>query len=228
MSRSRLLLLLFFLLLVALWYAWQNTPQQLKVSSRNVAIKGKSGDVPGGDGGFSIASLDFSGGEKLTYKKPKRDLFRPLYRAPAVKKSVALPKPTPTVVVPPPPPPLVKNLRPVGRPVTGPKPIPPLNVLGFLQKGPITTVFLSSRQGDLYLVKKGDRFADGLLVRELDGANIVISRGLNDQGVTLKVSESKALRMAIPNVSSGRPSVPVYTEPEPEPQADEPVKEDDK
>ncbi len=216
MSRSRLLLLLLILLLGAVWYAWQNTPQQQKVGSANIAIKGKPESAVDRGETFSIVSLDVTGGEKLTYNEPKRDLFRPLYRSSVVKKTVASPKPSPVVVAPPPPPPpppVIPN--PAVRPAMGPKPIPPLKVLGFLQKGLETTVFLVSRQGDVYLVKKGDRFADGLFVRELDSATIVVSRGQNDQGITLYVSENKTSRMAIPNVSSGRSTAPAYKGPAP-------------
>jgi hypothetical protein len=82
-------------------------------------------------------------------------------------------------------------------------------VLGFLEKDSAVTVFLAGSGGDIYLVKQGDRFADDLLVRELDITKIVISRGMDDQGVTLKVSEPKVQRMEMRGVPSGRPDVPV-------------------
>lgn len=215
MNRSRVLLLLFVLLLAALWYAWQETPRQQKISTKKNVTNGTNVAAVNRGTKAGTATLDFSGGEALTFNKPQRDLFRPLYRAPVVvNKPVVSPKPEPIVVKPPPPPPPPQP-RPVVAPLVGDKPIPPLDVLGFLQNGARTTVFLASRQGDLYLVKKGDRFAEGLLVRELDKTKIVISRGLNDTGVTLAVSEPKSLRMAIPNLPSGRPAVPEYKDPEP-------------
>lgn len=211
MSRSRVLLLLFVLLLAALWYAWHETPRQQQLTREPSVANNRSVSSVDDRRDPVVASLDLSGGEKLTFKKPKRDLFRPLYQAPVVVKKPVPPKPKPIVVKPPPKP----KPQPIVMPRTGDKPIPALNVLGFVQKGTSTIVFLSSRQGDLYLVKKGDRFADGLLVRELDGGEAVISRGQNDTGVTLKISEQKTVRMAIPNISSGRPSVPEYQSPEP-------------
>lgn len=214
MSRSRLSLLLIVLLLGALWYAWQETPRQQKVASSKSPAENRAVSATVKTGSKGDASLDFNGGEKLTYNKPKRDLFRPLYRAPiVVKKPIAPPPPPPVVIMPAPPPP--PPPRPFVKPVAGPKPIPPLKVLGFLHKGPNITVFLASRQGDLYLVKKGERFADGLLVRELDESKIVISRGADDTGVTLPVGDPKTQRMAIPDLPSGRPSVPGYKSPAP-------------
>lgn len=215
MSRPRVLLLLSILLLLALWYAWQETPRQQKISSKKTVAKGRTVAAGKSDTRAGDATLSFSVGEALVFKQPRRDLFRPLYRAPLVISKPVVVKPVPVVVKPPPPPPPKPAPRPVITPVVGPKPIPPLDVLGFLQKGASTTVFLATRQGDLYLVKKGDRFADGLLVRELDKNKVVVSRGQNDQGVTLVVRELKSLRMAIPNLSSGRPAVPEYTPPEP-------------
>lgn len=209
MSRSRVLLLLFLVLLLALWYAWKETPRQQRVASTAV----QSLSPAAGKKAASVAtSLDFSGGEKLPYRKPKRDIFRSLYRAPVIKKQdiVQVPQPEPVVVNPLPPPPIV-DLEPEVRVPTS-APIPPLSVLGFLRKGPTTTVFLASQQGDLYLVKKGDRFADGLLVRELDASSMVVSRGRSDAGITLKIGEQKMQRVSMPQVPSDRPDVPVIND----------------
>ena len=71
------------------------------------------------------------------------------------------------------------------------KPIPPLKVLGSLEKAGQQRVFLSSGQ-EVYVVKHGDRFADGLYVRELTKEQIVISRGNQDKGVTLALKEERA------------------------------------
>jgi len=194
MNRSRLLLLLIVLLGIASWYAWQQNPRQQRVSKQK---KGREKSVSVVHMQAKDIGLDFSGGKKNSFHKPKRDLFRLLYPAPVVVKKV----------IPPPMP------KPVVSPVAGPKPIQPLNVLGFLQKGDEKTVFLASRQGELFLVKKGDRFADDLLVRELDETHIVIGRNLEDKGVTLQVSAQKKQQMAIPKATSGRPDVPSYDEP---------------
>ena len=130
MNRSRLLLLLIVLLGVASWYAWQQSPQQQRVSKQK---KSREKSVAVAHMQAKDIGLDFSGGKTNSFHKPKQDLFRLLYPAPViVKKVVPPPKPKPVVVKPPPTPPKPK---PVVRPVAGPKPIQPLNVLGFLQKG---------------------------------------------------------------------------------------------
>lgn len=212
MSRSRLLLLLVVFLLLAVWYAWQQTPRQQHVSTKSAVRSGVT--TASRPAALAPVSLVFNDESRTLFNKPKRDIFRPLFRPPAVsKKIVEKPQPVPVVVKPPPPPP--QKIQPVIKPVVGPKPIQPLTVLGFLKKDDVKTAFLASKQGELYLVKKGDRFADDLLVKELDEGELVVSRGPDDQGVTLKVGQKKTQRMAIPKVSSGRPSVPVPQEPAP-------------
>jgi len=91
-------------------------------------------------------------------------------------------------------------------------------VLGYLQKDRQLTAFLSPPQGgDVYLVQVGDRFADDLLVKEIGGGKITISRNLSDPGVTLSLGEAKALRMPVVSVPSNRPNVPIIEESAPEP-----------
>lgn len=212
MSRTRSLLLIVVLLL-AIGYAWNEYPRQQQVANSTASDPRRSVSSVASGPGVDLA-LDFSGGEKLPYKKPKRDLFRALYRAPRVVKSVAVAAPIPAPAVVELPPPVV--IRPVVRGPVVNKSIPPLNVLGFLRKSGRMTVFLTTSQGDLYLVKKGDRFADGLLVRELTETQMIVSRGQDDTGVALTIGEPKTQRMPVPKVSSGRPSVPTYTSPVPE------------
>ncbi|WP_303720351.1 hypothetical protein [Malonomonas rubra] len=209
MSRSRVLLLLILLLVAAIWYEWQEPPHQQKVVSEKSLPERNDGVISAKNGPAGFVALDFSGGDKLGFKPPRRDLFRSLYRVPAATPvPEAKPIPKPVEVAPPPPPPAPPPPPPPPPPPTGLKPIQPLIVLGFLQKGVQTTVFLSSRQGEIFLVKKGDRFADGLLVRELFGDKVVISRGMDDPGVTLTVEEHKNLRVGIKSAPSGRPNVP--------------------
>ncbi|NOY13617.1 MAG: hypothetical protein GXP51_08055 [Deltaproteobacteria bacterium] len=212
MSRSQVMWLLFIVLLVSLWYAWKETPRQQRVIAGNPVTQREVVPLDGKSAPSVSASLDFSGGGKVPFSKPKRDIFRALYRAPLVTEPVAPPaQPAPVVVEPLSPQPVIS--RPVVRVPTASRPIPPLSVLGFLRKGPNMTVFLASQQGDIYLVKKGDRFADGLLVRELSEKNITISRGQNDTGVTLLLGEQKAQRVPLPNRSVRRPREPFYPVP---------------
>lgn len=209
MNRSRLLLLLVCLLVLAIWYAWQQSPRQERVRPNAVS---KSDIAAAKVAVKEFEKLDFSGGKTNKFRKPKRDLFRPLYAAPPVSK--ARPKPTPVVVAPPPPPKPKPTPKPVVTPVVRTKPIQPLTVLGFLEKNHVKTVFLASRQGEIFLVKKGDRFADGLLVRELTDTEIQISRDAQESGVTLKIGDKKNQRMANLNLPSDRPRVPDYPGPE--------------
>ena len=219
MSRSRVLLLLCVFFVAALWYAWQETPRQQKIERVKSGAGRQKAVASAKNGSTGFDELNFSGGEKLSFKQPKRDLFRPLYRAPVVVaqpvtvlEPVSAPVPLPVAPPPPPPPP-----TPVVKQPTGLVPIQPLTVLGFLQKGMQSTVFHASRQGEIFLVKKGDRFADGLLLREINGDKIVISRGMDDPGVTLTVEEHKSQRMAIRQSPSGRPNVPEFVPPVPQP-----------
>ncbi len=189
MNRSRLLLLLLILLAVAVTYAWWATPRQQRVADRKQVMRPAERLAESRQGQVgTFAGLDFSGGEKVDFKNPKRDLFRPLYQKPKPAPPVKLPEPEPVVepkvVL---PPPVIE--RPAPKTFAGTKPIPPLKVLGFLQKGERKTVFLASPQGEVYLVQRGERFADGLIVSELNEEKIVISRNQTDRGLTLMLDD---------------------------------------
>jgi hypothetical protein len=209
MTRSRLLLLLATILILAIYYAWTTTPRQQRVSERAPTRHQKS--VPT-DKSVAIGKdhLDFSGGETLPFKSPRRDLFRALYQPPKPRPQRVVPKlPQP----PPPPQPVIRTVAPPPVAVTpppspGPKPIPALKVLGYLQKDGAFTVFLASPQGDIYVVRQGQRFADDLLVRELVANKIVISRGSTDPGLTLALGGAKPQRIKVVATPSNRPNVP--------------------
>ncbi len=206
MSRARILLVLLLLLGCAVYYSWNATPRQKRVEDSG---SGRLSIVEGSDRvGAESVGLDFSGGESLKFQPPRKDLFGTLYEPPKIvekplevvrKPVIALPPPLPVL-----PPPID---RPLTRPV-GPKPIPALKVMGYLEKGAQRTVFLTSRQGDIYLVKRGERFADGLLVRELDTRQITISRGQADPGISLPIEEAKTQRIPDSKIASDRPGVP--------------------
>ncbi len=206
MSRSRLLLLLFVLLGLALTYAWFETPRQQRVKNPAESVVGDSAVSTEGEGSSVpvVTGLDFTSGEDLSFQKPRRDLFRPLYSEPDPIKSSKVvappPVPEPVMVMPPP-----VMTRPAALPKFGTKPIPPLKVLGYLQKGSSQSAFLSSVQGEVYVVKQGERFADGLLVRSLDADKIHISRDLKDEGVTLYFSKENARLKAAGPLVSDRP-----------------------
>jgi hypothetical protein len=226
MSRSRVLLLLIVVLFFALWYAWKETPRQQRVGAKKAVSRSTSSKAVRMAVTNKLSALDFTDGSELKFNKPKRDIFRPLYRAPAAAKKVSRPKPIPVPVAAEPAMlPLPEIVPPAGRVPVGPKPIPPLNVLGFLRKGPKITAFLSSQQGDVYLVKKGDRFADGIIVQELDESRLVLSRGAQDPGTTLVIREQKTQSMQFSTVPSDRPAVPAFpiSRPIPKPRSINPV-----
>ncbi len=211
MNRSRILLALLVLLGCALGYAWYSTPRQQSISPAAVRSTG-SGDRSGEKiAVVDSVVLDFSGGDTLAFNEPERDLFRPLYRKPKFVPPPVVVKPPPVAIAPPPimPPPVIR--RPLANPL-GPKPIPRLKVVGSLEKGAQRTVFLSSLQGDIYLVKRGDRFADGLIVRELSAQQVVISRNQNDQGVRLPLGKAKSQRLPDVPIRPDRPSPPPFSE----------------
>lgn len=210
MSRQRILLLLFVALGLALTYAWFETPRQQRVSQghETAAENSRLANDDRQQARSSAIGLDFSGGEKRSYKKPIRDLFRVLYTKPKPVKQVVVAPPRPKPVEKPIRMPVLPLKRPAALPKAGFKPIPPLKVLGYLQKGETQSVFLSSVQGDIFVVKRGDRFADGLLVRALNTQEIVISRSLKDPGVTLPIREKEYGKSAVKSYTPQRSTMP--------------------
>jgi hypothetical protein len=214
MSKPRLFLLLTVLLALAVAYGWQQTPRQQR-SPQGTPAPPPPAAAAAGKGEDNPAQLDFSGGENLPFETPTRDLFRPLYTPPKVeKKFIGVPQPPspgpPKTILAPP-----EVSQPVVLPPPGPKPIPPLKVLGFLQKEGLITVFLASPQGEIYIVRKGERFADGLLFREQQAGQIVISRGPADAGLSLSLGEAKPQRIRVIGTPPSRPPVPVLETIEP-------------
>lgn len=208
MTRARLFLILLVLLLFAVYYSWQATPRQQRLTGHSIA-RGQRATAADQPVASSHERLDLSGGERLPFKKPRRDLFRALYAPPppaahpvVVAKPMPVPKPHRVIVSPPP-----VVARPPMEP-SGPSPIPPLKVLGYLQKEGTLKVFLASPAGEIYIVRQGQRFADNLLVRELTPARIVISRGMDDPGLTLAFGGAKSQRIKVVGGASNRPNLP--------------------
>lgn len=205
MSRNRLLMILFVLLCGAIAYAWMETPRQRRVttpaSSRNVTTGQVAAQY---DVAPEIDDLDFSGGTEHQYQKPKKNLFAALYQPPKVVKRKKL-KPTKKRKV-------VKVVPKVTQPVvhvpkqSGPPPMQPLNFLGHLKQEGVMTVFLAAADGEIFLVKKGDNFADGLVVDDLSAHEIVIRNKNTGQQVKQEIRTAKAQRLPRTNFKSGRPS----------------------
>ncbi len=144
--------------------------------------------------------FDFSGGEQRKFSKPRRNLFNQLFPPPPAPKKVAAPPvaPPPVVVVPAPAPP------PMPVPVRTPSSrMPSFQVLGFLEKGDQLTAFVSL-QGEIYLVKKEQLFADEFRVAELNHENITIARASGADEVSLPLSE-KTGSTAISGGPASRP-----------------------
>ena len=210
MNRRQITILLLVALCVAVGYAWIATPKQRRVSPGQRAPrqtdrqqqKVTTADFP------TIADLDFSAGGDNPYQKPQKNLFAPLYLPPKVVKSPPAPRP------------VKKIIKPAKRPQTviqpqGPKPIQSLDVLGYLDKAGTYTVFLASKQGDIYLVKAGDDFADNLMVNSISSKEITIGRKQSDQQVVLRLGEANSQRLPGSNFKSDRPQfkMPAETAP---------------
>lgn len=231
MNRTQITILLLVALGVAIGYAWIATPKQRRVtpgqrSQHQTTLPQKKGSPAS----FPVvADLDFSSGGDNPYQKPQKNLFAPLYPPPKVVKRPPAPRPVAKVTKP-----VVRpqQIIPVAIQPQNPKPIQSLNVLGYLDKTGEYTVFLASRQGDIFLVKKGDAFADDLVVRSISPRNITIGRRQTDQQVVLQLGEAKSQRLPKIRFQSGRPEfkppkAPETRKPEtrkPEPKKPEPVK----
>jgi len=214
MTRPAVLILLLVLLVAAGYYAWQASPQPQHLVAREAEIKHSSQKKV-----LKLAdereNLDFSGGQKHPFKPPVRDLFRPLYRPPKPETRPVVVSPLPSTPAPAP----IREIQPPPAPVRpreseafGPKPIPNFKILGFLQQEGERQAFLASQTGEIYVLKQGQRFADDLLVRELTGDKIVLSRGLTDPGRTLLFSGAKPQRIKVIGGPPSRPDVPIPPE----------------
>ena len=216
MSRSRVILLLLIILSIAVAYAWIATPKQRRVTlGQDTSGQVKSQHQEVSAAVFpAVADLDFSAGGDHSYQIPQKNLFGPLYLPPKVVKKT---RPASRSGA--------KVIKPIVKPQTvvpgvvqpqGPKPIQPLNVLGYLAKAGGNTVFLSSKQGEIYLVKEGDIFAADLVVRNVSGREITISRRQTDQQVVLQLGEVKSQRLPKVRFQSDRPEFEIPQEPQPD------------
>ena len=211
MSRAKITTLLLVVLCIAIGYAWIATPKQRRVapgqkSPQKTSLqqqKVTTADFP------IVADLDFSGGEENQYQKPLKNLFAPLYLPPKVVKR----PPTPRSVI--------KVTKPANQQVVvpvviqpqGPKPIQPLAVLGYLSKTGEYTVFLASKQGEIFLVKTGSTFADDLIVHSINAKEITIGHLQTDQQLVLRLGEAKNQRLPKVSFKMDRPKFKTPKEP---------------
>ncbi|MDX2478714.1 MAG: hypothetical protein QNK24_00085 [Desulfuromusa sp.] len=212
MSRAQITLLLLVVLCGAVIYAWIATPKQRRIASGQSSLpktqliqqKSAAAAFP------TVADLDLLGVEVNQYKKPQKNIFGPLYLPP---KRRPVPPPPPKVTRPVKQP---QHVAPIAIQPQGPEPIQPLDVLGYLNKAGNHTVFLASKQGDLYLVKTGDTFADNLIVNNISDKEITIGRKQTEQQVILLFGEAKSQRLPRVLLQSGRPQfkMPAETTPD--------------
>jgi hypothetical protein len=219
MSRSRIILLLLVVLGAAVAYAWIAMPKQRRVATQQLSLRQSPSELLDGTVPVfpAVADLDFSGGGDHPYQTPQKNLFGPLYLPPKPVK----PRPAPPAPKKPKPAAIPQQLTPVAQP-PGPQPLPPLEVLGHLSKANGTTVFLSSKQGEIYLVRAGDLFAADLVVRNISDRAITIARRQTDQQLVLQLGEKKSQRL--PNImfESERPKFEPPEDPEDLPPVENP------
>ena len=218
MSWSKISVILLVVLCGAVIYAWVATPRQRSITdgqgslqqARLLPQKKKPADFP------TVAELNISGGENRQYQAPKKNLFGPLYLpAPKVKPHPVLPpvKVTkslklPHQIVP-------ATIQPQTQSqLQGPEPIQSLDVLGYLNKAGNYTVFLASKQGQIFLVKAGDVFADDLVVYSISNKEITVGRRQTHQQIVLRMSKAKSQRLPNVKFQSDRPAFVMPKEPD--------------
>ncbi len=186
MKNSKIILpLLAVGVIVSFYYAWQDMQPVAPVNKGETGIH-HAVDSPSGKA-LASGRFDFSGGEQRKFRTPSRNLFNQLFPAPPAPKVVAAapvvpPSPVVDTVAPSPPPPMP---IPVRTPSTR---MPAFQVLGFLEKSGQLTAFLSL-QGEIYLVKKEQLFANEFRVSALTNQNITIARVSGAGEVSLPLSE---------------------------------------
>lgn len=122
-------------------------------------------------------SLDFGKQNIGPFKSPQKDIFGPLYVEKKIKKAR---KPKPKPVVKQKPKPVVKPIIVIAPTVQKPAAI--FNLLGYLDKSGVRTVFLSQKD-QVYLVKEGDVFAQEYRVVELT-SDLLLIKSETDQRET--------------------------------------------
>ena len=211
MSRPRIALLLLVVLCVAVGYAWIAMPKQRRVPPGQSAPYQTDQQPEVFPAPFPVvADLDFTGGGDNPYQKPQKNLFAPLYLSAKKVKRPPAPRPVAKVIKPVVSP---QKVIPAVLQPQGPKPIQPLDVLGHLSKAGEYTVFLASKQGDIFLLKVGDTFAVDLVVHSINVKNITIGRRHTDQQVVLRLGEAKSQRLPKVRFQSDRPEFKMPKEP---------------
>ena len=206
--KSAKIIILALVIAGLLYYVWQSGPEIMTVADLN--SDRQSNVIPINAQTAENNRLNFSGGEQRKFNRPRRDLFGLLYPAPAPVKVKPPPKvvtpvaPVVEVVKPPPPPIPVRSTT---------RRMPAFQVLGFLERNAQITAFVSL-QGEIYLVKQDQLFAEEYRVAEITHEMITIARTEGAGEVTLQLTEpsrtsgpSGLPRSAVPGPIS-RPVMP--------------------
>jgi len=209
MNRKRLLLAaLVGLLILSLAYAFWAMPRQEKAppragTPRPTAKKPAAGkkEPPPAD----RLHLGLLAQMPQPFPGAGRDIFR--FRggwAPPVEGAEEAMAPAVEAPPPPPPPP------PTPEQILQAK-VAGFTFLGFLDKGGVKTVFLSSA-GELYLVKAGERFGKSreLLAQEINATELVVRAAEGPETVRVQLVENEALKPAMlaPGGSGGVSRIP--------------------
>lgn len=195
MNRKRLLLAaLVGLLLLSLAYAFWAMPRQEKAPPRaetprpaaKKAAAGKKAPPPA-----DRLHLGLLAQEPQEFPGAKRDIFRfhGGWAPPVEELEAAMPAPIDVEPPPPPPPPTPEELLRAA--------VTRITFLGFLEKGGVRTVFLSSG-GELFLVKAGEAFGrdKALVAREINAKELVIGWLQGPELVRVQLIENEALKPA--------------------------------
>lgn len=200
MNRQRLILaILVGIFALSVLYAFWATPRQEKAPPRAAApgpaAKGAAAAKPGQPSADRL-NLGLLAQTPQPFPGAGRDIFRfhggwsPMVEEPAAIEPVVLP----AEPVEPPPPPTPEQI--LQQKISG------FTFLGFLDKGGVKTVFLSSG-GELYLVKAGDAFGreKSLIARAITPQELVVGSVTGEETVRVRLIENEALKPA--TLSSG-------------------------
>ncbi|BCS53667.1 type II secretion system protein PulP [Geobacter sp. SVR] len=206
MNRQRLLLLILVILFVlsAIWsyLKWprqrsvpQSTPGQAE-SSREKGRAATPAAPAAQKGGGTALRLDLLDREQPAFKGYRRNIFNPVFsdEAKIARQRAAAPKP----VTPPPPVP-----KPAPVPVPPPvMPEPPrrelarFTFLGFLKKDGHRTIFLT-KDGEIVLVRKGDRFAGRYQATSITDQALTITVTDTGEEIVIPLIENRQLLTAV-------------------------------
>ena len=196
MNRQKLaLFILLIILVLAIVWSYMSVPRQKTVSTLKYApgqkqpavkaaaappavIAAKQTSTPATTGDDRTLRLDLLEREQSGFKGYRRNIFKPIFMDEIMmmmKRAVAIkPQPIPPIVVPPP----VFVPPPIAQPETLQSTLARFIFLGYLKKDNRKTIFLS-KDNEIILVKKGDKFAGRY-----------VAKSVTDQALTIVATDS--------------------------------------